>query len=155
MDTKSDAFQQQHIYPAKVQCPRCGAYNPKQNISYENPQTGKRRSGKEPDGCILYIVGFFVTFLALVAVWGIITLVYNSQGWDTRPEVSYYAGLAYLFAFLGPPSLFIGAFFFIPLYRVWRQYRLSKTHITVRHFVCRQCKNEWTVTQEPPAKKLS
>jgi hypothetical protein len=154
MNTEPDAFQQQHIDPAKVQCPRCGAYNPKQNISYENPQTGKRRSGKEPDGCILYIVGFFVVFLALMAVWGIITLVYVSQGWDTRPGVSDYAGLGYLFVFLGPPICFIGTVF-VPLYRTWRRNRLSKTHITVRHFVCRQCKNEWTVTQEPPAKKLS
>lgn len=145
MNTKPDAFQPQKIVPAQVQCPRCGAYTPKQTISYRNPQTWEQKDDKGLPGCLIMIVGFLVVGIVVeLVVAGLLYLT----GLMNDPLYGDVGLIGYPFAFAGAVAA-------IPIYREWRRNRLRKTHTTIRRFECWQCKNEWTVTQEPTAKKSS
>jgi hypothetical protein len=167
MDTKLDAFQQQHIDPAKAQCPRCGADTPKQNISYRNPQTGEVVDKPESQTWIViytlleaFLMALAVAFkafiaagiVALLVVGTIFSLAHNPY---ENPLVNTAVALGLLFPFVGAFVAACAAFIAISRHQMRKRNRLSKTYITIHHFVCWQCKNEWTVTQEPTAKKLS
>ncbi len=147
METEPESPQRNHLAyePHQIQCPRCGTYNPKRRISYENPRTGEHKSAEGLHGCLIYMVAFFA--IGIVVVLGVAGLLYLTGA--INDPLNGDAGL------ISYPIAFAGAFAAIPLYRSYRRNRLSKTHITVGHFVCRQCEKEWTVIQEPPAKKLS
>jgi hypothetical protein len=143
MNTKSDAFQQQHSDPAKVQCPRCGAYTPKQTMSYRNPQTGEQVAD---DALVLaMVICVCIFFVVVLGGNGLLYLLGAYKGDPANAEF----GCIFI-----PIALFcvIAA---APIYVAWRRKSLSKRFVTVRRFVCWNCNNEWTVTQEPPAKELS
>lgn len=132
-----------------IQCPYCGSYNPWQKISYQNPQTGeqKKESGLSQvlSGCLVMIVGYVVVgFVVGLCIAGLLSL----SGHLNDPLYADYGLFAIPFAFASA----VAAIF---VYRAWRQNWLSKKYITVRHYTCWHCKNEWTVTQEPAARKLS
>ena len=118
-------------------------------MSYENPRTGMYQSSTVLDGCLISIGLFIVAYLAIgiVVEFGVFGLLYFT-GHISDPQ---YGAIG----LIGFPIAFLGAIISIPLYWAWRQNRLSKTHITVWRFMCRQCKMEWTYRQEPTGKKLS
>src|SRR3974390_411430 len=95
--------------------------------------------------CLVIIVGFFVGGIVIVLV--IDGLVFLTGHWNDPLYGD--CGLA------GIPFPFVAAAVAFSIYFNLRQNWLSKRYITVRHFVCRNCKNEWTVTQDPTAKKWS
>ncbi len=143
MYTKPDAFQQQYIDPAKVQCYRCGAYTPKHNFRYLNPQTWEQIN----DYVVVSAIGISISVFFVIWI-----------------------GVNYLLSLIGfyngPPSSAEGACGFIPIaflcavaagmiFSVWRRKRLSRKYHIERHFVCWNCKNEWTVIQDTTAKKSS
>ena len=141
MNTNPDAFQQQKIVPVQVQCPRCGTYAPRQTMSYRNPQTGEQKDDTWLPECLIMIVGFLVVMLVIVGLWYL-------TGINNIPNSGDAGFFIYPFAFAVAAAA-------MAIYRQWRQNRLRKTHTTIRRFECWQCKNEWTVTQEPTAKKSS
>jgi hypothetical protein len=134
-----------HDAPAYIRCPRCGEYYPELRVSFVNPQTGAHESAEGLHGCLISILAFFAILGVGIVIQSV--LYYTLQP-STRVGILYIWFLVYLVgAIIAPLSA-------IPLYRAWRQNRLRKTHSTMRRFVCRQCKNEWAATQEPPAKQL-
>jgi hypothetical protein len=135
----------QRVYaPYRIQCPRCGEYYPNKTKRYRNPQTGAYESIKVLPGCLISLLALIV----LEVVGGVVIYIVNITLHPS--EFSYLGGLGYVIPFVyAPVGAIIAAVIAIPLYRARRRRTLSKTYITVRHFVCRQCKNEWTVTQEP------
>ena len=98
-----------------------------------------------PTEWLIPIVVFFAIFVGGYAIdIYLYTILHPSEYSNTKAYLVYLYPLCVI-----PIGSIFAAIIAIPLHRAWRRHRLSKTHITVRHFVCRQCKNEWTVTQEP------
>jgi hypothetical protein len=154
METEPESSPRDQLASAplsQIQCPRCGAWAPKQTMSYHDPQTGEQKNVGLPGwpfGCLMTFVVFVVLFVVLSFVGGAI--------WDAlSPSIPNGPRLWDLGLWLDCLEILLsiaGAVAAILVYGQWRRRRrnrLRKTYLTVRHLVCRQCKHEWTVTQEP------
>lgn len=136
------------------QCPRCGINNPQRHfkISFVNPRTGAHARAVDQPGCIIWAVTwlvavFAIVFLLVVAVSIFFSLARGNPYED--PLVNNTVSIGVLFTVFGP---FAAAFIATPLL-LRRRNKLSKTCITIYHFVCWNCKYRWTVTREPSAQK--
>jgi hypothetical protein len=149
METEPESSPRDHLASVPlthIHCPRCGAWTPKQTMTFQDPRTGgKIRAFPQ------WHWGCLISFLAFIAFWVVSSVILTILSNILHPsEFSNFVGFEYLFAFcVGPVGSILAALLAIPLALAWRRNRLSKAYITVRHFVCRQCKHEWTVTQEP------
>jgi hypothetical protein len=158
METRPPSTQRNHPASKSYQnrCPRCGINNPQRHfkISFVNPRKGEYKSAVDQPGCIIWAVTWLVAFFVIVVLFIVAFSILFSRARGNPyedPLVNNVVSIGVLFTVIGP---FVAAFIATPLL-VRSRNRLSKTCITIYYFVCWNCKNEWTVTQEPPAKNLS